>query len=314
MVLDRRRRAAATGEFVDIVDEFAAGDVLVLNDTRVFPARLFGRKATGGRIELLLVRQLGAGQEWLCMVRSSKAPKAGSVIVIDELLSATVVEREDGRYWRVRFCCAGDFFAHVEKIGRMPLPPYIRREDTVSDRDRYQTVFARESGSVAAPTAGLHFTEHILGKLRAKGVEIHFLTLHVGPGTFMPVQVENIAEHRMHSEIFTVPRKTAEAVNLAKREKRRVTAVGTTTTRTLEYFVNDNGELKSGSGESDLFIYPGFRFRIIDALVTNFHLPKSTLLMLVCAFGGADFVLEAYRKAIAEGFRFYSYGDCMLIK
>lgn len=314
MVLDRARRQVSTDTFGAIVEEVGEGDVLVLNDTRVFPARLFGRKSTGGRVELLLVRRLSEDEQWLCMLRSSKQPRPGMKILVDDGLEATAVEREGDRYWRVRFCCSGDFFARVEAIGHMPLPPYIRREDGESDRSRYQTVFARENGSVAAPTAGLHFTDRVFERLRAKGVDIRFLTLHVGPGTFLPVQVDDIAEHRMHSEIFTVPAETAEAVNRARAENRRVIAVGTTTTRTLEYFVDGQGRLKSGTGESDLFIYPGFEFRIIDALVTNFHLPKSTLLMLVCAFGGRDFVLDAYQRAIAESFRFYSYGDCMLIK
>jgi len=314
MVLDRKNRVVDTGSFVDIVDELEAGDVLVLNDTRVFPARLYGRKTTGGKIEIMLVRRLGGNEEWLCLIRSSRIPQVGAEIVIDEQVTATVQAREDDRHWRLSFRCPGDFLAHIESAGHIPLPPYIRREDTISDRSRYQTVFARESGSVAAPTAGLHFTNLILQQLREKGIEIHFLTLHVGPGTFTPVQVENIKEHRMHSELFTVPAKTAEAVNRAKGENRRIVAVGTTTTRTLEYFVDDQGRLKSGTGKSDLFISPGFEFKIIDALVTNFHLPKSTLLMLVCAFGGREFILNAYNRAIAEGFRFYSYGDCMLIK
>lgn len=314
MVLDRMSRVVDTGSFGDIVDEFEAGDVLVLNDTRVFPARLYGRKTTGGKIEIMLVRRLDENEEWLCLIRSSRIPKVGVEIVVDEQVTAIVQAREDDRHWRLSFSCPGDFLTHIESAGHIPLPPYIRREDTASDRSRYQTVFARESGSVAAPTAGLHFTNRILQQLREKGIEIHFLTLHVGPGTFTPVQVENIKEHRMHSELFTVPVQTANAVNRAKGENRRVVAVGTTTTRTLEYFVDDQGRLKSGTGKSDLFVYPGFEFRIIDALVTNFHLPKSTLLMLVCAFGGREFILNAYNRAIAEGFRFYSYGDCMLIK
>lgn len=314
LVLDRKNQLIDTGSFVDIVDEFEAGDVLILNDTRVFPARLYGRKTTGGKVEIVLVRQLDEDEEWLCLIRSSKMPKVGTEITIDEQLSAIVRSREEDRYWRLSFRCSGDFLARIEAIGHIPLPPYIRREDTASDRARYQTVFARKSGSIAAPTAGLHFTDRILERLGEKGVEIHFLTLHVGPGTFTPVQVENISEHRMHSELFTVPPSTAKAVNQARGENRRIVAVGTTTTRTLEYFVDDKGRLKSGTGKSDLFIYPGFEFKIIDALVTNFHLPRSTLLMLVCAFGGREFIMNAYDRAIAEGFRFYSYGDCMLIK
>lgn len=314
MVLDRAKGAVTETIFTDIVSRFRRGDLLVLNDTRVFPARLHGSKESGGKVELLLVRRIaGTLEDWVCMTKSSKPPREGSVFHFDDGVFAVVLNREQDQYWRLRFSGCEDFAAWLERVGRLPLPPYIRRQDDDYDRERYQTVYARSEGSVAAPTAGLHFTPGILTALEAKGVEIRRLTLHVGPGTFLPVRVEDVRQHRMHLERFTISPETAQAVNRAKDEGRRVIAVGTTTTRTLEYFLDRHGRLKSGSGETDLFIYPGFRFRVIDGLVTNFHLPHSTLLMLVAALGGKGFVLQAYRRAVDSNFRFFSYGDCMLI-
>jgi S-adenosylmethionine:tRNA ribosyltransferase-isomerase len=314
MVLNRGERRIDISVFGDILDHFVPGDLLVLNDTRVIPARLLGEKESGGKIEVFLVRRLASTDEdWACLTRCSKPPRPGSRLLLGGEIEATILPGGEAPYRHIRFSSQGDFTAALERVGRIPLPPYIRREDDLVDRERYQTVFAKANGAVAAPTAGLHFTERILDELRRREVDIRSLTLHVGLGTFLPVRTENILEHRMHSEAFFIPEATADAVNRAKREGRRVFALGTTTTRTLEYAVDADGRLQAGDGESDLFIYPGFRFRIVDGLITNFHLPKSTLLMLVSAFAGRDFILDAYNFAVRERFRFFSYGDCMLI-
>jgi len=314
MILDRQERQASTGIFPEIVDFFDQGDVLVVNDTKVIPARLLGNKDSGGRIEVFLVRRLsGSGENWACLTKSSRAPQPGSVLHLAGGLEGLVLPGGEEPFRHIRFSCDGDFIAAIEKVGKIPLPPYIRRDEQEIDRERYQTVFAASRGAVAAPTAGLHFTEAILDRLKAKGVLIRPLTLHVGLGTFLPVRTENILEHRMHAEAYHIPSATASVVNEAKRDGRRVFALGTTTTRTLEYALDDRGRLKAGEGITDLFIYPGFRFRIVDGLITNFHLPRSTLLMLVSGFAGRDFVLESYRRAVDEKFRFFSYGDCMLI-
>ncbi len=314
MVLNRTTGNPTIGGFSDIVDHFKSGDVLVINDTRVIPARLLGCKESGGKVEVLLVRRLAGDEEtWICLTKASKGPRVGTRLLLGDTLTGTVVEGGQDPYKHIQFSCEGDFLEQIEQIGRMPLPPYIRRDDSQLDKERYQTVFAKEAGAVAAPTAGLHFTPEILERLRNKGVEIQPLTLHVGIGTFLPVRVDDIREHRMHEEHFTVPAATATAVNQARAEGRRIFALGTTSTRTLEYAVDDQGLLQAGSGSCDLFIYPGYQFRIVDAMLTNFHLPRSTLLMLVSAFAGRESVLAAYRRAVAEGFRFFSYGDCMLI-
>ena len=315
MVLDRVKGDLTLGGFNDIVDHFRSGDVLVINDTRVIPARLLGCKESGGKVEVLLVRRLVGNEEiWICLTKASKGPRVGTRLLLGDTLTATVVEGGEDPYKYIQFAGEGDFLQQIEKIGHIPLPPYIHRDDSPLDKERYQTVFAKEAGAVAAPTAGLHFTPEILERLRNKGVEIHPLTLHVGIGTFLPVRVDNIREHRMHEEHFTIPAATAAAVNQARAAGRRIFALGTTSTRTLEYAVDDQGRLLAGSGGCDLFIYPGYRFRTVDAMLTNFHLPRSTLLMLVSAFAGRESVLAAYRRAVAEGFRFFSYGDCMLIK
>ncbi len=314
MVLQRHAGTIRTDLFPAIVDHFVPGDVLVVNDTRVIPARLLGTKDTGGRIEVLLVRRLaGAEEVWACMTKCSKTPRPGTRLLLGGLIEGTVLEGGAEPFRHIRFACEGSFWEALEAVGHIPLPPYIRRDDDQLDRERYQTVFSSKEGAVAAPTAGLHFTPRILQILKDKGVEILPLTLHVGLGTFLPVRAENILEHRMHEEIYQIPEATAAGVNRAKEEGRRVFALGTTTTRTLEYAVDADGRLCPGEGGTDLFIYPGFRFQIVDALITNFHLPRSTLLMLVSAFAGRDFVLEAYRRAVSDGFRFFSYGDCMLI-
>jgi S-adenosylmethionine:tRNA ribosyltransferase-isomerase len=314
MVLLREKGTVRTGEFPDIMGYFAKGDLLVVNDTRVIPARLLGVKESGGRIEVFLVRRLATDKEvWACLTKCSKPPRTGTRLLLGGMIEGTVLEGGETPYRHIRFSCQGDFLSVLEKVGRIPLPPYIRRDDGPLDRERYQTVFAKAPGAVAAPTAGLHFTGAILDSLRKKGVEICSVTLHVGLGTFLPVRVDNILEHRMHGETFHISAVTADAVSRAKREGRRIFALGTTVARTLEYAVDKRGRLKAGEGITDLFIYPGFRFKIVDALITNFHLPRSTLLMLVSAFAGREFILEGYRQAVEEGFRFFSYGDCMLI-
>jgi S-adenosylmethionine:tRNA ribosyltransferase-isomerase len=314
MVLERCSSTITTGGFTGITEYFRSGDVLVLNDTRVIPARLMGTKDSGGKIEVLLVRRLaGEEEEWACLTRSSKPPRTGSRVLLGDEIEGIVLDGGEDPYRHIRFKARGDFLETIERVGRIPLPPYIRREDDAADRERYQTVYARAAGAVAAPTAGLHFTEALLETLRQKGVIIRPVTLHVGLGTFLPVRCDDILGHRMHQENFVVPGETAEAVNLARSRGDRVFALGTTSTRTLEFAVDDAGRLVAGEGVCDLFITPGHKFRIVDALITNFHLPRSTLLMLVAAFGGREFVLEAYRQAVATDFRFFSYGDCSLI-
>lgn len=315
MCLDRAAASIRSAQFLDILDYFRSGDLLVINDTRVIPARLFGRKQSGGKVEILLVRRdpRAIQEDWLCLSKSSKPMRRGALVELAEGLTGEFLDGGEAPYCRVRFHSASEFLPLVEQIGHLPLPPYIKRADQPSDRERYQTVFAREPGAVAAPTAGLHFGETVLQRLREQGVQIAPLTLHVGIGTFLPVRVEDIRQHRMHSEIFQVPEQTAREVNLARCEGRRIIALGTTSVRTLESAVDTGGKLVSGPGESDIFIYPGYRFRLVDAMVTNFHLPRSTLLMLVSAFAGRELVLQAYRQAVSEEFRFFSYGDCMLI-
>jgi len=314
MVLERDTRTVSVGQFSGICRYFRAGDLLVLNDTRVLPARLLGTKETGGRIEVFLVRRLpGEAEVWECLTKCSKPPRPGGKLLLAGGIEGEVLPGGEEPYRRICFQAPDGFLVALERAGRMPLPPYIRRDDDQLDRSRYQTVFADKLGAVAAPTAGLHFTEAILSQLQELGVEIRMLTLHVGLGTFLPVRVDDVRSHRMHAENYEISADTAEAINLAKADGRRVLAVGTTTTRTLEYAVDSAGRVVPGEGVTDLFIYPGFRFQVVDALVTNFHLPRSTLLMLVSAMAGRDFTLAAYRQAVAQRFRFFSYGDCMLI-
>jgi len=288
-------------------------DLLVLNDTKVIPARLHGEKLTGGKVEIFLVRRIeSTGEEWRVLIRSSKPPKPGTIINLPEMVKAVVIARGENEEWLVSFSGADDFLGWLDRNGSVPLPPYIKRPPHAKDRQRYQTVFARESGAVAAPTAGLHFTERLLGLIGAKGVETATITLHVGLGTFMPVRVADFTQHRMHRERYSIPEETVAAIARCRKRGGRVVAVGTTVARTLEFAANGNLPA-SGSGEADIFIYPGYSFKVVDALLTNFHLPKSTLLMLVAAFAGREPVLAAYRAAIERGFRFYSYGDAMLI-
>jgi S-adenosylmethionine:tRNA ribosyltransferase-isomerase len=307
--LDGRTGAIADLRFVDLPRLLGEGDLLVFNDTRVVPARLRGRKDTGGQVEILLER-LAGGREAIVQLRSSKPPAAGSLLRFAEGVTASVTGREDD-FWRIEFDREpGEVF---ERLGEMPLPPYLRRPVEDCDRERYQTVYAREPGAVAAPTAGLHFDQAILAACVARGVETARVTLHVGAGTFQPVRVEDLREHRMHAERCEVPPTTCAAVELARARGRRVVGVGTTAVRALESAAG-GGALRPYHGDTRLFITPGFRFRVVDALLTNFHLPESTLLMLVAAFAGRESVLRAYRHAVAAGYRFFSYGDAMFVE
>jgi len=314
MVVDPQQQTITADQFCHIEDHFQAGDVLVVNNTRVIPARLLGHKESGGKVEVFLVRKLDlSGECWLCLTKSSKSPRPGTKLMLAGCLNAEVLDGGEAGYRHIRFDYDGDFLALLDEVGKLPLPPYINRDPDIKDRERYQTTFASQAGAVAAPTAGLHFTPEVVARLEAKGVTICPVTLHVGLGTFLPIRVQKVTEHQMHAECYHVPQLTAQAVNAAKEQGRRVIALGTTAARTLEYAVDDQGHLLAGEGMTDIFIYPGYQFRIVDALVTNFHLPQSTLLMLVSALAGRDFILQAYRQAVAEKFRFFSYGDCMFI-
>lgn len=288
-----------------------AGDLLVFNNTRVFPARLFGRKATGGRIELLVERLLGDRQA-LVHIRASKSPKADTLLELPAGVQARVEGRQ-GELFQVSFDCEATLLDYLEQVGRMPLPPYIVREDEAEDSERYQTVYAQRTGAVAAPTAGLHFDEALLNVLEERGIEQAFVTLHVGAGTFQPVRVERIQDHFMHAEQFEVSAEVCRKIAEARARGGRVVAVGTTVVRSLETAAA-GGELQPFKGETNLFITPGYRFRSVDALITNFHLPRSSLLMLVCAFGGYEPVMRAYRHAVWQRYRFFSYGDAMFIE
>jgi S-adenosylmethionine:tRNA ribosyltransferase-isomerase len=313
--LSRANERITHQQFTSLPGLLREGDLLVRNETRVIPARLLGRKQSGGQVEVLLVRQIDTLQNiWRCMTRSSKPVRIGSAIEFPQGICGEVIGAEDDGQRLIRFTCPGDFLETLERAGHMPLPPYIRREDHDADKDRYQTVFANNPGAVAAPTAGLHFSDATFAALAARNIGVCGVTLHVGPGTFLPVRTENLSEHRMHSEAYEIPESTAEQINAARAEGRRIVALGTTVTRTLEHAVDERGLLQAGQGETDLFILPGFKFRMVDALITNFHLPKSTLLVLVSAFAGRDFVLKAYQEAVDHGYRFFSYGDCMLIE
>ncbi|MBU0928738.1 MAG: tRNA preQ1(34) S-adenosylmethionine ribosyltransferase-isomerase QueA [Spirochaetes bacterium] len=293
----------------DIASFVPSGAVMVFNDSKVRRARLYATSAGGGRVELLLLRREGPSR-WAAVATRMAKLKAGKRLGLPEGIEAEVREvRPDERVFEFSREIDDDY---LERVGHLPLPPYIRRDDVPDDADRYQTVYARERGSAAAPTAGLHFTPGILDGLRAAGVELRFVTLHVGLGTFLPVRAEAVEDHRMHLEEYTVPEETAEAVNAAKREGRPVLAVGTTSVRTLESSWGDGG-LRCGSGATSIFIYPGYRFKAVDAMFTNFHTPESTLLMLVSAFAGRERILGAYEEAVKERYRFFSYGDAMLI-
>ncbi len=297
--------------FADLLQLVRPNDVLVLNDTRVIKARMSGNKESGGSVEVLVERVLNA-HEVLAQVRASHAPKAGSYLILAGALKAEVLGRE-GEFFRLRFISEAGIFDLLDRYGQLPLPPYINHAANDEDERRYQTVFAREAGAVAAPTAGLHFDEAMLQALRDKGAKLAYVTLHVGAGTFQPVRVDHVREHSMHSERYEIPQATVDAIAHTRAAHGRVIAVGTTSLRALESAAAA-GELLAGENETNLFIVPGYRFKVVDVLLTNFHLPKSTLLMLVCAFGGMDRMLAAYRHAVENKYRFFSYGDAMLIE
>ena len=308
--------------FDDLVQLLQPGDVLVVNDTAVVPARIMGRKATGGKVEVLLLNYPGKTSSanpstitFQCLIKASKRPTAGTRLIFKKGVTAVVTGFTDGIF-EATFSFTGNIDENLGQIGSVPLPPYINRDDPKApcdDSATYQTVYARNMGAVAAPTAGLHFTPELLQNLKIIGVKIVPITLHVGYGTFSPVRVDDIRDHHIHTEPYRIPKKTAKTINNARVVKHRIIAVGTTSCRTLEYATNRNGHIVSGAGMCNLFIYPGYRFKMTDALITNFHLPQSTLLMLVSALAGRDRVLAAYREAIQTGYRFYSYGDAMFI-
>ena len=310
MLYDKETGAVEHKYFYDLLDELHAGDVLVFNDSKVIPARLYGhRQQTGGKVEVLLLTPVGEDR-WEVLVKPGKKALPGTIIEFPEGLTAEVLDRTDFGGRVVQFHYEGVFDDIIDTIGEMPLPPYIHEK--MEDPNEYQTVYAREKGSAAAPTAGLHFTEELLEKIKAKGVELVFVTLHVGLGTFRPVEEENIEDHAMHSEFYSITEEAAATVNKAKAEGRRVIAVGTTSIRTLES-AGTTGVLQSGSGWTNIFIYPGFTFHIVDALVTTFHLPESTLLMLISAMSTREKILHAYEIAVQEKYRFFSFGDAMFI-
>jgi S-adenosylmethionine:tRNA ribosyltransferase-isomerase len=322
--------------FRDFPSLLRANDLVVFNNTQVFPARLFGRRSgmkaqpvssqnpaarefLKGRVEVLLTRQLSQDpNEWECLVRPGRKIGVGEQLYFGEKdeLRAEVVERAGFGERRIRFESNSDFFAIIERIGHIPLPPYINRSDRPSDRERYQTIYARERGSVAAPTAGLHFTPEILSQIKQHGIETIEITLHVGLGTFQPVRTARVEDHKLHQESYSITAEAARSINHALDAGRRVVAIGTTTVRTLEYLAihSSDGKIQPGRGGADLFIYPGYKFRVVSALLTNFHLPQSSLLMLVSALAGRERVLQAYEHAVTEKYRFYSYGDCMFVE
>ncbi|BEV72039.1 tRNA preQ1(34) S-adenosylmethionine ribosyltransferase-isomerase QueA [Paludibacterium sp. THUN1379] len=297
--------------FADFLELIQPGDVMVFNDTRVIKARLFGEKASGGQVEALIERVLD-DHTALAHVRASKSPKPGSLLTFGGQWQAEMVERV-GDLFKLRFLASEHLFDILEQSGKLPLPPYIERSAGNEDDERYQTVYAREKGAVAAPTAGLHFTEHMLAALEARGVRLCRVTLHVGAGTFQPVRVEDIREHKMHSEIYEIPQETRDTILAAHAAGHRVLAVGTTSLRALESAAQ-SGTLTAGRGETDIFITPGYQFRVVDRLLTNFHLPKSTLMMLVSAFAGMETIRAAYQHAVDHEYRFFSYGDAMLLE
>ena len=311
LVLGRDSGSITHKHFYDLPDELREGDCLVLNDSRVLPARLLGVRSTGGAVEVVLLRDLGDGK-WECLTRPGRKTRVGTALSFGQgALTATVTDAiEDGNKI-LQFHYDGIFLEHLERLGKMPLPPYIKEE--LQDAERYQTVYSRELGSAAAPTAGLHFTPELLEKIRSRGVTICYLTLHVGLGTFRPVKEDDIQDHIMHAEYCEISEETAAAVNAAKAAGNRVIAVGTTSCRTLESFANPDGTGRAGNGWTDIFIYPGYRFKCVEALVTNFHLPESTLVMLVSALAGRENILHAYEVAVQERYRFFSFGDAMLI-
>ncbi|MGN0500804.1 MAG: tRNA preQ1(34) S-adenosylmethionine ribosyltransferase-isomerase QueA [Ruminococcus sp.] len=312
MLVDRSTGEISHRHFYEIIDSLNPGDLLVANDSRVLPARIYGVKdETGARVEFLLLRQI-TGNRWETLCKPGKKAREGASFTFgDGLLRATVAEVKDDGNRIVDFECDENFFATLDKIGQMPLPPYITEE--LKDKERYQTVYSHELGSAAAPTAGLHFTKELMQRIKDKGVSIAYVTLHVGLGTFRPVKVDDVTNHKMHSEHYEIPEETARLINKTKKNGGRVIAVGTTSCRTLESVASFYGEIKPCEGFTDIFIYPGYKFKVLDGLITNFHLPESTLIMLVSAFAGYDNVMNAYKTAVEEKYRFFSFGDAMFI-
>lgn len=314
LILDHQQKTMVDSHFDHIIDQLNPGDALVMNNTRVLPARLYGYKPeTNGHVELLLLKNT-QGDQWEVLAKPAKRLKVGTTVAFgDGRLTATIIEELEHGGRIVEFSYDGIFLEVLESLGEMPLPPYIHEK--LEDRERYQTVYAKENGSAAAPTAGLHFTQELLEKIEAKGVKLVYLTLHVGLGTFRPVSVDNLDEHEMHSEFYNLSAEAAQTLNQVKAAGGRIVAVGTTSIRTLETIGNKfDGRLEADSGWTNIFIKPGYEFRIVDAFSTNFHLPKSTLVMLVSAFAGREFVLEAYKHAVEEGYRFFSFGDAMFLQ
>lgn len=311
MVLNRKDQSIEHKQFKDIIDYLEPGDCLVRNNTKVIPARLYGKKATGAKIEFLLLNQI-EGDVWESIVRPGHKLKPGTEVEFgDGLLKATVLDIMPGGTRKVEFKYEGIFNEILDKIGLMPLPPYIH--ESLKDNDRYQTVYARYEGSAAAPTAGLHFTPELFEKLKQKGVEVANVTLHVGIGTFRPVKVENVEEHHMHSEHYYIKQEDAEKINSAKKNGKRVIGLGTTSCRVLETIADKDGMVKPTEGDTQIFIYPGYKFKCLDGLITNFHLPESTLIMLVSALAGKEYIMKAYNEAVKERYRFFSFGDAMFI-
>ena len=311
MVLNREKQTIEDKVFKDVIDYLNPGDCLVRNNTKVIPARLYGRKETGANVEFLLLKRVH-DDTWEVIVRPGrKLLKGAKVIFGDEILEATIDDVLENGNRLVTFKYEGIFNEILDQIGLMPLPPYIKEK--LKDKDRYQTVYAKYDGSAAAPTAGLHFTEELLEKIRQKGVEIANVTLHVGIGTFRPVKVENVEEHDMHSEHYYIKKEDADKINNAKKNGKRIISVGTTSCRVLESIADESGFVKETEGDTSIFIYPGYKFKCIDSLITNFHLPESTLVMLVSALAGKDFILKAYKEAVEKEYRFFSFGDAMII-
>ena len=311
MVLDRETGKVDHRRFFDIIDYLQPGDCLVMNNSRVLPARLLGRRPTGGAVEVLLLRDLGE-KRWECLVKPGKKMQVGQEVIFGngELTATVVAVQEDGNRI-VEFCYDGIFLEVLERLGKMPLPPYIRAE--LQDQERYQTVYSKETGSAAAPTASLHFTNELLERIRNKGIKTAFVTLHVGLGTFRPVKAEEISDHHMHAELCMINEETAALLNETKKNGGRIVCVGTTSCRTLESLVKEDGTFEASSKWTEIFIFPGYTFKAMDALITNFHLPESTLVMLVSAFTGRENVLGAYNEAVKERYRFFSFGDAMYI-
>ncbi len=313
MVLNREKKEILHRSFSEMTELIREGDILVVNDTKVIPARIFGKKESGGKIEVFLLNRLQSQKEkeiWQCLLRSSKRPRVGSRIFFPGEVAAKILEREEEEF-KLEF--DSEIGKLLDQIGQIPLPPYIKRKQTQADGERYQTIFARVEGAVASPTAGLHFSQELISKLEGKGVEILSLTLHTGFGSFKPVRTGKVEAHKMEAEYFHIPLETAKRIWKAKEEGRRIICVGTGCCRALEYAARENGGLKQSEGSADLFIYPGYEFKVPDALVTNFHLPRSSPLLLVAAFAGRNFLLSAYREAIEKRYRLYSFGDVMLI-